>query len=136
MSVLCQRGSAETEKAVSRLAQNVRKLHLYIPWTKASTGTNWPHATNTGGLPLYLLISYQMQRSHPSKFPVSMHPNSSLISGLTASLCKMHVHRQSVSKLPTQQQKLKCNFYSSKDLMKLCLMVCRLHFYMHLQCSH
>ena len=65
-----------------------------------------------------------------------MRPYSSLISCLTEGLCKIHVHRYSISKLPTQQQKLKCSFYSNKDVMKLCLMVCRLHFYKHLQCSH
>lgn len=65
-----------------------------------------------------------------------MHLNRSLISGLTESLCKICVHKCSISKLPTQQQKLKCVFYSNKDVMKLRLMVCQLHFYMHLQWSH
>lgn len=65
-----------------------------------------------------------------------MHPNSTLISGLTEGLCKINVHRYSDSKLSTQQQKPKRNFYSNKDVMKLCLMVCRLHFHTHLQCSH
>lgn len=62
MSLLCQPGSAEIEKAVTRLAQNVCMLHLYIqmPRTKASTGINYTgiNATNTGDLPLYLLVSY------------------------------------------------------------------------------